>query len=254
MTTILDTIQRTGSRSTSELYDRCTAAEWQEFTTFFHYHDLIKTGIEIYIKFELEAQRNDLWQYAIQKAEHQAPDIEQFEALHLIFEKNHVDPKKFAKSLKSVLRKEKNKVNCLRIVGCPNSGKTLISNCITKPFICCYNNNHGSENEFYMENFLNKSIILCEELYITIATAEDFKSVLGGQPIDIAKKFNKKQLLSRTPVIITSNYERFGRGHLSQTDENALAIRCENYNFNREVSPDCEICWQQFYLYISTFI
>lgn len=196
-----------------------------------------------------------MWKYACQKAARlDDPDLESFQAIDEIFLKNQVNPKAFAQAVKSVLSKSKLKINCLRIFGAPNSGKTLIANCIVKPFICCYNNNHGSENEFYMANMLNKSIILCEELYITIATAEDFKSVLGGQPIDIAKKFNEKQLLSRTPVVITSNYERFGRGHLSQTDENALKIRCENFCFNYEVSPRVTIEWQQLYLYLMTFV
>lgn len=196
-----------------------------------------------------------MWKYACQKATQQScPDLESFEAIDEIFNRNQVNPKLFALAVRNVLSKSKLKINCLRIYGAPNSGKTLIANCIVKPFICCYNNNHGSENEFYMANMLNKSIILCEELYITIATAEDFKSVLGGQPIDIAKKFNEKQLLSRTPVVITSNYERFGRGHLSQTDENALKIRCENFCFNYEVSPKVTIEWQQLYLYLMTFL
>ena len=102
-------------------------------------------------------------------------------------------------------------------------------------------NNHGSENEFYLSNMLKKSIILCEELYITITTAEDFKSVLVGQPIDITKKFNEKQLSQRTPFVITSNYSRFGRGHLPPTVENALSIRCYNYILNSAFKPLCKL-------------
>lgn len=183
------------------------------------------------------------------------PSLEAFEAIDKIFKLNHIDPIKFGTALKRFLKKQDMKVNGFRIVGIPNSGKTLLANCIVSPFICCYNNNHGSENEFYISNFLNKSIILCEELYITIATCEDFKSILGGQPLDVAKKFNEKQLLSRTPVVITSNYERFGRGHLSQTDENALKLRCENFYFNTVIPNNLyKIEWQQFYLYILSHV
>ena len=97
---------------------------------------------------------------------------------------------------------------------------------------------------------LNKSIIQCEGLHNTIATAEEFKSVLGGQPIDIARKFNEKQLLQRTPVVITSNYSRFGPGHLPPTDENALSIRCYTYILNSAYKKLCKFEWQQFYLYL----
>lgn len=192
-----------------------------------------------------------MWRYALLKANQEAHDLEAFDALSYIFRINNVNPSEFGHSLKKVLTKSHKKINSLRIVGCPNSGKTLLANCIVAPFICCYSNNHGSENEFFISNFLNKAAILCEELYITIATAEDFKSILAGQPIDVAKKFSEKQLLSRTPCIITSNYEKFGRGHLSQTDENALKIRCENFRFNTPIDKELyTIEWQQLYLFL----
>lgn len=254
LSSLLTIIQRTNSRSISELFDKCTFSEWQEISLFPNYHELIKTAIELHIKQKLDDQRINLWKYAINQVKDMSCDKEVFETLNFIFSSNNVNPTEFALNLKSVLEKSMNKVNALRLVGLPNTCKTLISNCIVEPFICCRMNNHGSENEFFMSNMLNKAIIQCEELYITVATAEDFKSVLGGQPIDIAKKFNEKQLLMRTPVIITSNYDRFGRGHIPPTDENALAIRCFNYRFNCPVLPKVYISWQQFYLYMLSHV
>lgn len=243
-------LQETNSRSISELYDNCTFSDWQNIVQYHNYHDLIKTALELYIKYKLDAQRLNLWKYAINIAKKCQPDVIQFKEFDNIFKLNNINNKIFARHVKEVLEKVHPKINAIRLVGVPDSCKTLISNCIVEPFICCRMNNHGSENEFFMSNMLNKSIIQCEELYITIATAEDFKSVLGGQPLDIAKKFNEKQLLKRTPVIITSNYERFGRGHVPPTDENALAIRCFSYKFTNKYKPLCTIEWQQFYLYL----
>lgn len=220
-----------------------------------NYYELVKTGIELYIKQKLEKQRNNLFNYALQQSNFLSnPELEQFEAFEYIFGKNKIDVKIFTNSLIEILTKSKHKLNTLRLWGTPNSGKTLIANCIVKPFITCYMNNHGSENEFFLSNMLNKSIILLEEIYVTVATAEDFKSILGGQPIDIAKKFNDKQLLSRTPVILTSNYELFGRGHLSPIDEKALKLRCHSFEFKSEVFPKVTLEWQQFYMYISNFV
>lgn len=246
----MNIITRTGSRSTSELYDKCTFAEWQNISFIPRYHELIKTALELYIKKELDDQRENLWQYAFRKSVLLPPDESQFEEFATIFIQNNISPLDFAVALKMVLEKTDYKINALRLIGIPNSCKTLLSNCIVNPFICCRMNNHGSENEFFMSNMLNKAIIQCEELYITVATAEDFKSVLGGQPLDIAKKFNEKQMLCRTPVIITSNYERFGRGHVPPTDENALAIRCHNFRFFSKYKPSVKLEWQQFYLFL----
>lgn len=237
-----------------ELYDKCEFHEWQSIASYQNHHELIKTALELYIKHELDLQRKNLWEYAINKVKSVTIDTEQFIQFSKIFDDNNINVFDFAKSVYDVLTKKHNKINALRINGNFNTGKTLIANCITAPFICCYMNNHGSENEFFLSNMLNKSIILCEELYITIATAEDFKSILGGQPIDIAKKFNEKQTLCRTPVIITSNYDRFGRGHIPPLDEEALRTRCKNYRFDRKVYPTCKLEWQQFYLFIKAFL
>lgn len=252
---ILEILRRTKSRSISELYDKCSASEYQLIVEMGNdYHFLLKSALEIYIKNELECQRESLWAYAIHNARKYEPDSEQFEVFNYIFHTNGINPAEFARTLKTTLLKLEKKINAFRLIGCPDSGKSLLANCIVQPFITCYMNNHASENEFYLSNMLNKSIILCEELYITIATAEDFKSVLGGQPIDVSKKHHEKQLLSRTPVIITSNYERFGRGHLPPLDENALAIRCYTYRLNNPIRPSCTIHWAQLYLYLLAHI
>lgn len=216
-----------------------------------NYYEIIKTSIELHVKYKLDLQRKDMWCYATKLAMEVATDPAQQEEIGMIFRNLDINPSNFAMDLYKVINRCEHKVNCLRLVGVPNSCKTLIANCIAAPFITCYANNHGSENEFYLSNFLNKSLILCEELYVTIATAEDFKSVLGGQPIDIAKKFNEKQLLCRTPVIITSNYSRFGRGHLSPVDEHALALRCRTFYFGKAYKPKIQIDWQQFYLFMA---
>lgn len=250
----MNLLSKYNARSISELYDKCFFSEWQEITAHNNYHELLKTAIELYIKYNLDEQRKDMLKYAFDTALLTAPDENQLSEISRLFTVNNVDPYEFASALKHVLQKEDAKINTLRIIGVPNSGKTLIANCICKPFICCYNNNHGSENEFYLSNMLNKSIILCEELYITTATAEDLKSILGGQPIDIAKKFFEKQLISRTPIVVTSNYSKFGRGHLPPTDENALALRCKTFQFIIPFKPTCKIEWQQFYLFLYLLI
>lgn len=244
-------MKATESRSCSELYDRCSLAEW----TFIcglgpNYHELIKTALELYVKEKLDCQRKDMFRYATLNALKEPLIIEQYNEFKRLFHNNGINPKQFCADLYNILNKKHNKINSLRLIGRPNTGKTLIANCIVAPFICCYMNNHGSENEFFISNMLNKAIILCEELYLTVATAEDFKSILGGQNIDIAKKFNEKQLMMRTPIIITSNYDRFGRGHLPPCDESALCLRCKTYVLNSEFKPDCQLSWQQFYHFL----
>lgn len=234
--------------SQTELYDACTDSEWERIVQMPDYCSLLVAAKSLHVKKQLTLQRKNRWDYVVDYVGYyHMPNQDEINEVEKIFKKNKICIVKFAKALKFVLEMKFPKINSIKLWGVPNSGKSLIGNAIVKPFVTCYMNNHGSENEFFISNMLHKSMILCEELYITIATAEDFKSILGGQPIDVAKKHEEKQLLGRTPVVITSNYQKFGRGHLATTDENALNIRCYVFNFVSEYKPEIYIQWWNFY-------
>lgn len=247
-------MRRTRARSIAELYDSklCSFDDWMDLCALGpNYIEIIKTALELQIKYELDIQRNDMWEYAINKAREYPMDPLEINEFKNIFNLNNItNIKLFVSNLKLILNKEKFKLNALRFYGAPNSCKTLIADAIVAPFIACKMNNHGSENEFYLSNMLNKSIIQCEELYLTTSTAEDFKSILGGHPIDVSKKFWEKQLLQRTPVIITTNYTKFGRGHLPPLDEMALASRCITYHIFADYTPKCTLHWYNFYYFL----
>lgn len=225
-----------GARSTSELYDQCTSDEWSEliYAADTKIHNHVNTALELFIKDSLVLQREDRWGWFIKYSENIPAEINEFKQL---FCAQNIDIINFANDLYDLLQCVDSKKNCLRMIGVANSGKTLIAQLIAKPFISAYVNNHNSENEFYLSSFLNKSICLCEELMCTPATAEDFKSILGGANIDISKKYSSKQMLTRTPIIVTSNHKTFGRGHLPPVDENALSLRCYQYNFVSQFKP-----------------
>lgn len=237
----------------SQFYDKCKYGDYEELVEYSPtYQEIIKSAINLEKKYQLEVQYKDRWKYGINYA-NPKPNWEAFQEIEHILRSNRIDKTEFRQAIRDVLEMKDPKINAIRMWGAPNSGKTLLANCICEPFITCYMNNHGSENEFFISNMLNKAIILCEELYITIATAEDFKSVLGGQPLDIAKKYEEKQILQRTPVIITSNYERFGRGHLNPVDERALTLRCKNFEFNVPVKPACKITSKDFWAWMCVY-
>lgn len=227
--TSIKLVYKYSARSFSELYDLTTADEFASLCMNKDYVKSVQTAIELFVKDSLELQRINRWEYLLSFAKY-LPD-EEYKLLS-IFENSNIDIHNFVRDLKCVLMCDVPKMNTLKMYGEPNSGKTTIARLIVSKFVACYANNRGTENEFYLENFLNKSIILCDELFITHSSVEDFKSVLGGAVIDIDKKYLSKQLLSRTPVICTSNYRRFGRGHLPPTDERALCTRCYLYNFD----------------------
>lgn len=247
---ITQLFRKYNAQSTSELYDKCTNSEWEKIIGMPTYQELLSAARTLYIKRELTEQRKSRWNFVMEKLQNYEPNPAEIQEVENLLFKNKISLLKFALDVHSILEMTHPKKNTIKLWGVPDSGKSLIANAIVKPFIVCYMNNHGAENEFFISNMLNKSIVLCEELYITTATGEDFKSILGGQPIDIAKKYDEKQLMARTPIIVTSNYAKFGRGHLPATDENALNIRCHVYQFLSPYKPSLYINWWNFYFCI----
>lgn len=231
---------RYNARSISELYDQCSPEEWADllYTADVNIHKHLNVALELYIKEVLTVQRHDRWLWFVKNAEYFPEEVNE---LINIFNAQKIDITKFANDVYLLLRCMDPKINCLRLIGLPNSGKSLIGQLLVSPFVSSYVNNHNSENEFYLSSFLNKAVCICEELMITPATAEDFKSILGGAKLDISKKYTSKQVLIRTPIIVTSNHEKFGRGHLNPADEYALSIRCYTYFFINAYKPKCNI-------------
>lgn len=224
------------ARSISELFDQCSSTEWAEllYSADVNLHKHLNIALEMYIKESLDIQRNDRWTWFIKCAKDIPDQVMEFRKL---FQAQHVNLTKFANDIYYLLRCVDHKINCLRLIGTPNSGKSLIAQLLCSSFISAYVNNHNSENEFYLSCFLNKAICLCEELMITPATAEDFKSILGGAKLEISKKYTAKQILIRTPIVVTSNHETFGRGHVAPADEIALSLRCFTYRFSSAYKP-----------------
>lgn len=158
------------------------------------------------------------------------------EIFYKIFKRQGVDPREFCNNLYDWANCTRHKLNTIKLWGAPNTCKSLISLTMASRFVTCYCTNHGSLGDFFYAPMLNKSIINLEELQVTCATADDFKSILGGATIDFNEKHTVvRQRLTRTPVVVTSNWEKFGRGMISCLDENALNKRCFSYMFNQPI-------------------
>lgn len=232
-------------RSISELYDKCTNDEWAVFVyqNNPHFEKDINLALDLYVKDCLSLQRRNPWEWLISFQDFKIE--EEYELLTWFCAQN-INPERFVEAVHDVLNSKEFKKNSLKLWGISNSGKTFIARLLCKYFVCALVDNHASEQPFFFSNFLNKSIILIDELYVTSATCEAYKSILGGAPIDVDKKFNHKQLLQRTPVIITSNFKKFGRGHLPQIDEDAFETRCYMFNCDTIYKPKVTVTGPAF--------
>ncbi len=197
-------------------------------------------AIKIVIQQVLQEQIKDRWEHLRAYVHGYEPDESVVMEIEAMFELQGVSLREFAQAVKDILTGKKKKINTLRITGVINSCKSLIMQAISKPFHCCRLTMLGCGNEFYFNDMLSKSIVMIEELWITPPVCDDFKTILSGYPLSINMKGQGvRETLKHTPILLTSNYDRFGRGFVSEFDEKALLARCVSFKFTKEYEPKC---------------
>ncbi len=216
---------------------------YQQFMSEENYRFYIRPALEIIRQRARKLQCLDRWDYMRSCIEDHKPHDHIIKIVKDIFVKQGIDIKHFARDLKIVLNGEEDKVRCFKMTGAINSGKSLISQAIADMFLTCRLTMNGCASEFYYSGMLQQSLILLEEVFLTTATSDDFKSILSGYPMSVNIKSEKnRETLKNTPSIITSNFDQFGRGYLCGTEEAALTARCKVYKFKCAIKPGVKLC------------
>lgn len=203
-----------------------------------NYIKKIELACQIYSKKCFEAQRVDRFSHLCSFAIENVKEVEEWKRF---FDDAGIHVQTFIQSLKMVLNCEHHKINTLRFVGPPSSGKTLLVSTIAKVFNAHFCTLTGCKGDFYYEGMLNKNLIVIEEIFCIPQQADDFKQILCGSALSVNKKFTDKQVLTRTPIMVTSNHNNFGRGFLTTKDENALATRCVTFYMKEIKPPSCKL-------------
>lgn len=224
--------------STSALLSSVSDKELKKIISIKNYKSLLASTQDQYNVVSYVRQRRDrlthLFNSTVSDSSDNASIIEG------ILRRNGIAPEIFARDVFDWISCNHQKKNAFFIHGVKNSGKTLIAKLLCAPFVCHYATNQGIMNDFYYEGFLNKTIVHIEEPLFIPQIAEDMKSILSGAPISVNEKHKSaKQILQRTPVFMTSNHHKLGRGYLGVIDERALLARCYIYCFKYEYEPTC---------------
>lgn len=140
-----------------------------------------------------------------------------------------IDPLKFLISAYLVLTMKIPK-NTLYLCGRSNAGKTYFTNALLP--LTHHIGSYITSRDFAFRECLTKPVILISELTIaTTETAEQYKQVLAGETIFVNVKNRNAEILTRKPVILTTNQAIWS--HIPQERE---AFR------NRSATPTSSTC------------
>lgn len=100
------------------------------------------------------------------------------------------------------------KRNSIAIVGSPNSGKSWFFDMVSSFYINIgYVGNFNRHNVFPMNDCINKRLLIWNEPNIESSAHDTVKMLTGGDPCAANIKYQSNCVISRTPVIFTSNTE-----------------------------------------------
>ncbi|XP_071051109.1 uncharacterized protein [Onthophagus taurus] len=120
--------------------------------------------------------------------------------------------KQFLLELYDVLERRVPKINCFAIFSPPSAGKNYFIDAVL-----CYYFNFGQIHDFNkhcnfpLQDCVNRRVLYWNEPNFEPAATETLKMLLGGDNCPARIKYLSDKVITRTPVIITGNYDCFPR-------------------------------------------
>lgn len=161
-----------------------------------------------------------------------------------LFRKNKVNLTQFLAWVEVISDRLLTKVNTLLLFGKTTSGKTLILDSLLKLREPTKLSAMNANSPFYLAQLLNSHVGVMEEITVSDANKDDFKKLLGGEPMHVGVKYqNSPEVLGRVPIFASTN-NRLG-GFLADGDRDALQSRTKTFELNLEVRSrgDREANW-----------
>lgn len=120
-----------------------------------------------------------------------------------------INPLDFVQKVIAVMDRKPMKINSILLVGESNSGKTV---CFSQPLRTLARfvgmiGNRGSNSDFVYMECINQRMIAVDECVMNPQNLEDFKLLMGGEPLKANVKGKGYETVERTPVILTGNKE-----------------------------------------------
>nr|XP_014287221.1 uncharacterized protein LOC106687706 [Halyomorpha halys] len=109
-----------------------------------------------------------------------------------------------------MLNNKSGKHNCILIKGVPSVGKTWFANLLGKLMINTgYIGNSNRYNQFPFQDCPRRNLLIFDEPNVEPSSYENFKLLFAGTPLSANIKYESRNLVNRTPVIICCNSDPF---------------------------------------------
>ncbi len=155
------------------------------------------------------------------------------EWLDKFFIQQGINPKKFFKDFQDIFNQKHIKINCLMIEGPTNAFKTTMLRLLLDGMNYTPMTRNAEGNTFYLQSCLTQDMIVWEEPTITPNTVNDWKLLLGGEPIKVSIKNQPDEIMERKPFFITSNNNP--QKWISEENWQALQERIIHYKFTAQI-------------------
>lgn len=126
----------------------------------------------------------------------------------------------------SVMERELPKCNSVYITSPPNSGKTWFVDMLTAFYINVGQvNNFNRNTAFPLNDCVNRRVLVWNEPNVEPSAFETIKMLLGGDPCPANVKYQSGHIITKTPVIITSN------SRILDSTDPVWSSRCKFWNW-----------------------
>lgn len=152
------------------------------------------------------------------------------------FKRQGINIADFANDLAEILQCTQRR-KMLRLVGPPQTGKTVLLKCIAQPFITGQIMISGQKlNTFDYEDLFGKSMGIIDEANFNNNTCIPLLSLSGGSELKVERKNRASAMLKPLPIVMTSNFYNWGI-IINQSTAAALNSRCITKQINEREPP-----------------
>ncbi len=250
---LLELIEKKNIKTYKEWTEKIS---WDEFETIMTTYgpNVLQTHVKKILEYRkvhehLKQQDGPWWNYITKEETDNDDIVKQTDYIYNLFNKNSIDICYFLAWYTIIMDKLLNKINTLVLIGESDAGKSMIINRLIHGLQVASITRTGDASQFHLQNVISKRVLTFEEPRITPATVDDFKLLLGGEPMETQIKHQEPEKVDRTPVLITTNKD-LGY-HLNPSDSTALENRYKLFHFKLIIgksmlNPSIRITTQAF--------